>query len=516
MKTDRQDIVLLCFITLIGLFIRISPAFSAPFPLNDGGLFYKMILDLQENHFVLPMFTSYNHADIPFAYPPLAFYLYAVISEIFNISLLKLMQFGPAIISALSIPAFFLLAQQLMDTKPQVLFSVLIFSLVPRAFDWLIMGGGITRSLGLLFALLAIRQSILLFSSTTTKNFLLMILWNGLVLLTHPEAAIHTCIAIVLIYFWKDRTISGLKHAAIIAACVLLLSAPWWITVLMRHGGAPFMAVLSSADQDSDNLIARILILFRFDFTDEPFLTLTSVLGLIGLFGSIAAKKYFLPSWLLLIQLIEPRGGSLYLMIPISMLAGFALDRAVLPLLQTTMESTQRYAALRINPHRAFIGFLFLYGLLSASTVASKISQQLTLTKSDLAALAWVRENTPDNGSFVVITQGIPLNDATSEWFPALTERKSIATLFGYEWLVNGGFGKRIQSYEELQKCADLGEDCLEEWIDSNGQEAEYIYLRNKPESALSVLWEDLKSSPKYQILYEESNICIYQVAPGN
>jgi hypothetical protein len=510
MKTDRQDIVLLSFITLIGLFIRISPSF----PLNDGGLFYKMILDLQENHFVLPMFTSYNHANIPFAYPPLAFYLYGIVSSLGPVPLIKLMQFGPAIISALSIPAFFLLAQQVMETKPQVLFSVLVFSLVPRAFDWLIMGGGITRSLGFLFALLAIRQSILLFSSPSSKNLLLTILWNGLVLLTHPEAAIHTCIASILIYIWKDRTLSGLKQAVIIAGCALLFSAPWWVTVLARHGDAPFLAVLSAADQDSYDLIARILILFRFNFTDEPFLTLTSVLGLIGLFGSIASKKPALPIWLFFIQLIEPRGGSLYLMIPISMLAGFALDRAVLPLMHTTGDVTQRYAALRINPQKAFIGFLFLYGTLSATTVTSKIGQELTLTQSDLAAFAWVRENTPRNASFLLITQGIPLNDATSEWFPALTERSSSATIFGYEWLANVDFGKRIQFYEQLQQCAGLGEDCLKKWIEASEQTVTYIYMRNGKGNTPSILAEDLKSSPKYQILYEIDNIKIFQRAP--
>src|SRR5690349_21748697 len=117
MKTDRQDIILLSFITLIGLFIRLSPALSTSFPLNDGGLFYKMMLDLQENHFVLPLYTSYNNAQLPFAYPPLAFYIYAVLSSLMHVPVIKLMQFAPAIISALTIPAFFLFAREVLKEK---------------------------------------------------------------------------------------------------------------------------------------------------------------------------------------------------------------------------------------------------------------------------------------------------------------------------------------------------------------------------------------------------------------
>lgn len=512
MKTDPKDILLISFITIIGLFIRISAPLSAAFPLNDGGLFYKMMLDLQANHFVLPMFTSYNHANIPFAYPPFAFYFYTTISELSHISLLNLMQFGPAIISTLSVPAFFLLAREILDKQSQAVLSTLIFAFVPRGFDWLIMGGGITRSLGLLFALLAIRQAILLFSSPSTKNTTLMILCSGLVILTHPEAAIHTCIASILIFAWKDFTISGFKRAVIVAVGVLVISAPWWIVIVSRHGISPFAAILSSAGQDSDDLIARVLVLFRFDFTDEPFLTLTSVFSLIGLFGAIAQKKLILPIWLFLIQMIEPRGGSLYIMLPISMLSGIALDLFILPILQTPSDSTQRYAAFRVNPQRAFIGFIFLYGMLSASTVTSKISQQLTLTQSDLAALQWVKENTSENGRFILLTQGVPLNDATSEWFPSLTERASLATIFGYEWINDGNFGRRVLSYEELQQCAVEGQACLEQWELKSHLDFNYVYIRKTNGTKNSnTLVEKLGTSGSYIIIYETNTVTVLQ-----
>ncbi|MDO9302752.1 MAG: hypothetical protein Q7T89_15305, partial [Anaerolineales bacterium] len=66
---------------LFGAVVRFVPAASNGFPLNDGGMFYTMIRDLQANHYILPQFTSYNFADIPFAYPPLGFYIAASLSD---------------------------------------------------------------------------------------------------------------------------------------------------------------------------------------------------------------------------------------------------------------------------------------------------------------------------------------------------------------------------------------------------------------------------------------------------
>jgi hypothetical protein len=513
MKTDRQDIVLLCFITLIGLFIRISPALSASFPLNDGGLFYKMILDLQENHFELPMFTSYNNANIPFVYPPLAFYAYAIASNLSDIPVLILMRFGPAIVSGLSIPAFFLLARELLDTKQQVFLSVAIFTLVPRAFDWLIMGGGITRSLGLLFALLTIRQVLLMFSSPSIKNLVWVTLWSGLVISTHPEAAIHTLIASILVYFWKDRTRMGLIRAGIIAAGAALITTPWWAAAITRHGIDPFIAVLSSANQDSNNLIVRLLGLFRFDFTDEPFLTLVSVFGLIGLFAMLAQKKTAMPVWFLLIQIIEPRGGPLYMMLPLSMFAGFALDQVILPMLKAPPVSNTGRSMLRPNLEKTFISFIFLYGMLSATIVTMKISQELTLTSADLKAFTWAREHTPNASRFILITQADPLNDATSEWFPAIAGRTSMVTVFGREWINDGGFAGNMQNYRDLQKCMLEGMTCLNNWIKETGTDFTHIYIRKIQGKSTNpaILSEELGRASDYQALYKSKEIDIFE-----
>ena len=80
LKTDRRTLTFLLFLLalLFGTFVRVMPVLQAGFPLNDGGLFYTMTSDLQKAGYALPAVTTYNGLGIPYAYPPLPFYLAAL------------------------------------------------------------------------------------------------------------------------------------------------------------------------------------------------------------------------------------------------------------------------------------------------------------------------------------------------------------------------------------------------------------------------------------------------------
>lgn len=521
MKIDRISFALVFILTIVGLAVRISAPLSASFPLNDGGLFYKMTLDLWGNHFVLPNYTTYNNALLPFAYPPFAFYFYGLIASAVQVPVLRLMQFMPSIVSALTIPAFYLLAKEILDSKAQAALALLAFTFVPRAFDWLIMGGGVTRAFGLLFALLAMRQAYIFFSPNSKHNSLAMIGLGALVVYTHPEAVTHTAISAFFFYLWKDRSIKGFMRAIIAAFGILLITAPWWLTIISRHGLDPFLAAMSAAKQNSYNALTGFLILFRFNFTDEPNLTLIAILGLIGIFTLLSRGKLFIPLWFFLMHLLEPRGGGLFMMIPMAMFVSIGLEHTILPGLcninlgqiqspNNSMDE-ESWAVNILNGRyvKIFLVILFMYISLSALQVGSSIKQQSTLTQADLIAFNWVKENTPPNSQFALVTRGLPLNDASSEWFPALTERTSIATVFGYEWLNDGKFGTRVGTYQKLQHCADQDIDCLNQWAQEAGRDLSYVYVR-KQVSGHTVLDISLSNSSEYTAVYDTADIVIY------
>ena len=521
---DYSAGVIIVFLVGLALGIRLAIVAASAVPLNDGGLFYTFISDLLDNNLRLPAFSSYNAASIPLAYPPLAFYVIAALHLALHIPVLQLLQYAPAALSVASIPAFYFLAADLLNSRVQAALATLVFSLLPRTLDWLIMGGGITRSLGLLFALLVMRQVVQLFCTRSRAAILPAIIFGSLLVYSHPEASAQTAVTAAFVYAWSDRSRVGLRNAAIVAGGILAVTAPWWAVVLARHGLDPFLAAAAAAREDSYNSLVGLLALFRFDFTDEPFLRIFGVLGLLGLFIKVSRREFFLPAWFVLMHTFEPRGGTLYMMIPLAMAAGFCLDTLVLPRLRSSapthsepastpkvMGATWLGELLQGRGVRLFLGFLTLYGCMGVYAVGSRIHREFTLTVDDLKAFEWVQRNTPFASRFALVTQGLPLRDASSEWFPALTDRRSVATLFGFEWVRSVDFGSQVEKNRSLQACAAQDAKCLDSWAKEKGETFEYVYMRHAGTDKRTALDESLTRSADYQLVYSSEGLTIYQ-----
>src|SRR5688572_299911 len=106
-RIDAQPpAVWLAVILVIGGLLRLASVIGTAFPAGDGGLFATMIEDLRRAGFALPTFTSYNGGDIPFAYPPLALYLGAILP----VDPLTTLQWLPAILATAAIVPVYLAA----------------------------------------------------------------------------------------------------------------------------------------------------------------------------------------------------------------------------------------------------------------------------------------------------------------------------------------------------------------------------------------------------------------------
>jgi hypothetical protein len=510
---DNASAGIVLFATAIGLVIRLAPTLSPDFPLNDGGLFYIMIQDLQKNHYTLPAFTTYNMANIPFAYPPLAFYIAILLANLFHQSILNILRVVPPVISAMSIPIFFLLAKEVLNSKAQTAVAVLALALTPRAFAWSIMGGGITRACGFLFALLTLHQAYKLYTTHVPKYALGVLISGTLVVLTHPEAAVHTVFSAFLFFLCKDRSLKGFIYTLAIAIGVILFTSPWWGGVIARHGLAPFLAVIRAAE--SSNFFIRPAALFGFLVSGEPFLAIIACIGLIGLFTCLAKRTYFLPVWLAAVYLFEPRGGPLYMMLPLSMAVGIGLDEVILPALRNHKNDTPPSWVQKLTDGgvvKIFLAYLLVYSLISAYSMGLNIALHSTLQRPDLEAMEWVKANTPENGKFILITREEALRDPSSEWFPALAERKSLATVFGYEWTADHPFERSISQYEALQNCAYRDTTCLETWAQQTRLAFTYVYIRKINDAGASQipLSVYLAISPDYELVYESDEIAIF------
>jgi asparagine N-glycosylation enzyme membrane subunit Stt3 len=68
-----------------------------------------------------------------------------------NVSLLAVIRWLPGIVNALCIPAFYFFAKEALNNNIQSAIAALVYAMTPHLTSWLSMGGGLTRSFGMLF-----------------------------------------------------------------------------------------------------------------------------------------------------------------------------------------------------------------------------------------------------------------------------------------------------------------------------------------------------------------------------
>jgi hypothetical protein len=521
-QIDIVAILIILFIMFLGSFVRLTHIWTGYFPLNDGGLFYVMTSELIENNYRLPEFSSYNSLNIPFAYPPFPLYLAALIMDLGDIDGLMVVRFLPVLISLSTIPIFFLLSRDITSSETQALFSTVAFAFVPRSFIWLIMGGGLTRAPGYLFALLALWQVYLVFKRGDRKYILLAILFSSLTILSHPEAAFSVLLSALVFFMVLERDWQGLRKSLLVVLGVALLTSPWWLTVFSRHGLSP---LLSSIVSTSASLISRIIspwvAILTFDFTEEIWVKVFAFLGLLGLLRCISSKRFILPIWLIVFLFFNTRGHLSYTVIPLCIMAGIGTE--------LILNSLSRFAEIIIESDNAknnylnvimnntatklAFGFILIHGLASAYAYpfvhSSIVSPLPVLGAGERQAMTWIRENTNQADTFISISEQPWWLDPTSEWFPALTKRQNLITVQGTEWLSGGVFHDRWKAYDNLMKCSYQESDCITAWHLENDADFTHVYV--KKINSTSALRNSLGSSQDFMVIYENDQAAVYQ-----
>src|SRR6266498_2377390 len=239
-RTEWANLIFVLALFL-GTFIRFNVTLLANFPINDGGMFAVMVDDLKTSYYLLPAFTTYNHLNIPFAYPPLGFSLGRIAADLLGLNAIQVVRWLPAFFASLAIPAFYLLALRLLKNKYHAAISTLFFALMPRALSWFVMGGGLTRSPGQFFMLLTLATVIRLYEENRRIDILLAGIFGGLAVLSHPEAAVHTFVSAIFLWLMLSRKRISLVNSIVVGIIVLVVTAPWWVTVVHYHGIGPLL-----------------------------------------------------------------------------------------------------------------------------------------------------------------------------------------------------------------------------------------------------------------------------------
>jgi hypothetical protein len=465
-----------------GLVIRLPLVLAHDFPLGDGGMFYVMAQNLLANHFVLPMYTSFNNAHIPFAYPPLGFYLVDAVHELTGASLFQIFRFFPLGVSLVSIPAFAILARAVLQSRTAAIAATFAFAILPSSFHEEIKGGGITRSFGELFALLALGQMALLYRTHDRKHVIPATVFASLTLLSHLEWTWFAAYSVVLLFIALGRNRTGAIDSVLVAVGAAALTAPWWVLIAVRHGVRTIVVPFGASGQ-AFTWVAGIINLFSLHLTDESrFFPLGTALALAAVAVCIKTKRWMLPGWLLSVWFVSVRGPIDVSVVPVALLDGVAVEVMLLPILlhfRRRMDWSGSLRLARPNTRRAtiWLGLILVVGMFLSWNFEASLSD--SISSPERAAMSWAALHTTRSSTFLVITSSYWAMDGTAEWFPALSGRRSVSTVQGNEW-IPGAFAARYSQNADVQLCAQENARCLARWFLRTHVAPGYVYVSKR------------------------------------
>jgi hypothetical protein len=436
---------------LIGVLVRALPVVAAGTVVGDGGFIHALVDDVRAAGLGLPTTTSYNDLGIPFVYPPAALWMAAVLGDVLGISTLDLLRWLPVLISSLALVAFAWLASRLLGGVPAI-GATFSYALMPSAYGWLVAGGGLTRGLGLLFALLA--TALVVRRSADDSRWMAVVpgVLLGLAALTHPQAAVFGVVACLTLSFQRPLG-EWLTRLAIAAAAAVIAVLPWLAWVAGTNG----LEVLFGAAGRFEPGIGIVRML-NLEFSAAPFMDVVGVVGVVGLVVALARRQWRLPTFLLLTYLTGSGGGEFLAAVPWALLAGVgvgALCDLVIGALHDAGPVTARRSAMAIGAAALFLALVGSIG--SASDRSSKLHG---LGDDRIGAMEWMAANLPADARVIVPTDEVWGFDDIGEWLPALAERQAIGTVQGSEWLGADGFEVQLSTHGAIRACAGATAAC--------------------------------------------------------
>ena len=314
-----------------------------------------------------------------------------------------------------------------------------------------------------------------MFRKPNISYLVLSIFFCSLAILSHPELTWFLFLTSLLIGLSHGLNKKAILFAIFTISGILFLTLIWWLVLAQRFGLSLFINALRTNSSFNPGT-------FLFYFTGELFASLLAVIALFGLFAEIARKKFFILLWLVVISIFSPR-SALMSNIPVAILFGSGFVWVLIPgLLSYAGRPSIEYQTIselfREKISKIAFSVIMILAFFSALLLPLLGSAPVkAISQFDQQAMNWVSINTPSNSKFVVLTGGEWTTDYISEWFTALSNRISVSTVQGSEWLPDYRYNDLINLYKEVQICAMENFSCLLSWEKNNGISYSYLYI---------------------------------------
>jgi hypothetical protein len=478
---------LIASIMLLGVAIRLAhlPLVDLARPFYRGGLYAEFSQQIAAHGYELPrVIPYYSDGGIPFAYPPLPFYIEAALLDLLRLPEFPVVNLLPALFSVLTLPSFYLFVRELrLDSRTQLV-ALLVYATLPTAYSQHIGGAGLPEasgSLALIWFALSLARTHNLGSG---QSYLLAGLFWALCVVASPGtayASVPTFFIFAIAQLARaDRQtrVRGLLLSGLVAVA---LSSPYWLTVMLYHGpGVFFESLAAQHDGKLVDVLGRLLSLKAFQFSGTPAPFIWSIAVFCGAVWTVLHRQLLVPVWFVALYMI-PREGYWMAAIPAGIMGGIGCTEVLLPPMVNLLDRHQRRPA-QVVVTAALALLLGLNIVLTpfvqmARILAPSQRDRLQPSHQELQAMSWVRDNTPTDAKFIVLHDSF-----VKEWVPHIARRTVLNMAFGSEWEPEEA--ETIKGFGVLNFCSDF--NCVQDSVaQTTGYRQVYLFLQRKRYSSL-------------------------------
>jgi len=499
LPVDRRDAPWLGAGLGAGLIAVVVYLATNAYPAYGAGLYVQIAESIVANDYRPPAtIPGYTADGVPFAYPPLQLYLLALLLD-FGADPVAVARFLPSLGLLASLVPAYLLARDYTGSRAGGAAASVAVALNPQLLQWHISAGGVVRSFGFCYGLVAIYAGYHLFRDGGRRPALLGLLAFGATVLTHPTYALFVVVTYLLLWATHARSVVGLRRGAVVGVGGLLVASPWLLWAASTHGPDIFLAA-SSTHGGVGGGAFKLLEEFSL-FTLPPLVGAAYLL--------LARRDWFIAAWAAAAELLfaQPRFA---FTVGSVVLAAVAVDVAGrLGSLDGQFRGRDRRAV-------AAAACLLLASVAGGVYLAHEMSLESDpstpefLDDEAVDAMAWAAAETPPDATFVV------LGDA-AEWFPALTDRTILVGPWGVEWQGHDAYERQLDAFIDVSECKSVS--CVESTA-SVGANPDYVYIpkgkytvRGRTRVSFGTLERSFQRSPDWERAFENEGVVVYRRA---
>jgi len=486
-----------------------------PYPAYGAGLYLEITEQISAHGYGLPAtIPGYTAGGVPFAYPPLAFYLAALIRDLTGVGPIAYSRFLPGLVVTATLVPYYFTAKELLDTPQQAGVATLLFAGTPAVLQWHLSAGGIVRAVAFLLVVTGIYVGVRLFRSADARWLAPATVLFGLTVLTHPTYTVFFGLSYLLLFVGFSRSIQGLLFGALVASGGILLAAPWWLQVVATHGPEIFL----DASGTHGGLVGgpeRLLSEFVYPI-DLGVEVVVFGAAYAGALYALARRRFLLPAWLVAGGYIM--GKPRFVFVAGSLLTALLFFEVGLPAVRRLAASTElgrdRRRVVEVGAVALLVlaaagtGSAFAAG--SLATHGGDPSQPAFINDGDREAMSWVASETDADADFVV------MSDA-AEWFPLLTDRTILVGQWGVEWTEPERYRQQVEQFESVSRCDRAA--CITRNLRRTGTEPDYVYVPTGEYTVRGMTYErapgvraSLVSSDRYELVYQNEDAIVVRV----